>query len=155
MTQTTRIPTFVSVIAFALGSLDLIRGFMHTFKLEYAALYVAKLNLSTPEAPDLLQLLGAFGVSNYITGVMLILVALWARKLALVMLLIIPLAYIVGGVEITHNSSIYPASQAAWGGRDFMIAYLTISALTFVSGVMCTLHRRKSIQLPSSHSQRA
>lgn len=155
MLKKIKIPAFVSTITLVLGCLDLVRGFMHTFKLEYAALHVAGLNLSTPEASDLLQLLGVFGVSNYITGFMLILVALRARELALAMLLIIPVAYFVGGIEITSQSTMYAASQAAWGGRDFMIAYLIVCIVTFVAGVACTLHRWKSIQLLSSHSQRA
>ncbi|MDF1827883.1 MAG: hypothetical protein P1U39_06345 [Legionellaceae bacterium] len=154
MSKKIKIPAFVSTVTLVLGCLDLVRGFMHTFKLEYAALHIAKLNLSTPEASDLLQLLGVFGVSNYITGIMLILVALRARELALVMLFVIPLAYVVGGIETMHNSHMYAASQAAWGGRNFMFIYLIICVVTFVAGLACALYRWKIDQPSSSRSQR-
>lgn len=139
-----KIPMFVSAITFVLGCFDLVRGFMHTFKLEYAALHVAKLNLSTPEASDLLQLLGVFGVSNYITGIMLILVALRARELALIMLFVMPFAYAVGWVETSINSNMYPASQAAWGGRDFMLIYLMICVVTFIAGIACVFYNKRN-----------
>jgi len=144
ITKQIRIPMFVSAITFVLGCLDLVRGFMHTFKLEYAALHVAKLNLSTPEASDLLQLLGVFGVSNYITGIMLILVALRARELALTMLFVMPLAYTVGWIETSINSNMYAASQAAWGGKDFMLVYLIVCVITFVAGIACVLYNHRN-----------
>lgn len=144
ITKQIRIPMFVSAITFVLGFFDLVRGFMHTFKLEYAALHVAKLNLSTPEASDLLQLLGAFGSSNYITGIMLILVALRARELALAMLFVMPLAYVVGWIETVNNSHMYPASLAAWGGRDFMLVYLMVCVITFVAGIACVLYNYRN-----------
>ncbi len=55
MKENTTIPRFVSVVAIVLGCLDLIRGFMHTILLEYAALNIAGLDLSTSLAGDLLQ----------------------------------------------------------------------------------------------------
>ena len=48
MNENTHIPRFVSVVAIALGCLDLVRGFMHTILLEYAATNIAGLDLSTP-----------------------------------------------------------------------------------------------------------
>tara|TARA_R110002126_G_scaffold1051_1_gene6382 strand:- start:1092 stop:1550 length:459 start_codon:yes stop_codon:yes gene_type:complete len=144
MKKQIKIPVFVSAITFVLGCFDLVRGFMHTFKLEYAALHVAKLNLSTPEASDLLQLLGAFGVSNFITGIMLILVALRARELALTMLFVMPLAYAVGCIETSINSSMYAASQASWGGKNFMLVYLMVCVITFVAGIACVLYNYRN-----------
>ena len=138
-----KIPVFVSVVTLLLGCFDLFRGFMHTFQLEYSALHIAKLDLSTAEAPDLLQLLGVFGVSNYITGIMLILIALRARELALVMLLVIPLAYAVGLVEIKINSITYGASQATWGGKGPMLVYLMICVVTFLAGMICALYNKR------------
>ncbi|NCT57516.1 MAG: hypothetical protein GW760_07420 [Legionella sp.] len=155
MTNKIKIPAFVSVVAFLLGCYDLIRGFMHTFNLENSALHIAKLNLASPEAADLLQLLGLFGVSNYITGMMLILIALRARDLALMMLLIIPCAYTIGIVEIKINSASYPASQAAWLGKGPMLIYLIICGCTFIAGIACVFFRWRSTQRSSSHSQRA
>ena len=56
-----------------MGCLDLLRGFMHTVLLDFAAANIAGLDLSTSLAGDLLQMMGAFGISNYLTGIILIL----------------------------------------------------------------------------------
>jgi len=143
MKENTTIPTFVSAVAIALGCLDLIRGFMHTILLEYAALNIAGLDLSTSLAGDLLQLMGTFGISNYLTGIMLILIGWKARPLALAMLGIIPVAYIIGIFGIRINSAGNAPSQAAWGGATPMLVYLVISSVSFIAGVGITLHRKK------------
>ena len=62
--------------------------------------------------------MGTFGISNYLTGIMLILLGWKARPLALAMLGVIPVAYAVGIVGIRINSAPYAPSQAAWAGRD-------------------------------------
>ena len=105
MQEHAAIPNFVSVVAIALGCVDLVRGFIHTIVLEFAALNIAGFDLSTPLAGDLLQLMGAFGISNYLTGIMLILIGWRARPLALAMLGIIPAAYLVGILGIKANST--------------------------------------------------
>ena len=133
MKENTNIPKFVSIIAIALGCLDLIRGFMHTILLDYAATNIAKLDLSTTLATDLLQLMGSFGISNYITGGMLIFLGWKARSLALTMLGVIPVAYIIGVVGIKINLAPYASSQAAWGGVPMMI-YLSVCGITFIAG---------------------
>ena len=134
MKENTNIPKFVSIIAIALGCLDLVRGFMHTILLDYTATNIAKLDLSTALATDLLQLMGSFGISNYITGVMLILLGWKARSLALTMLGVIPVAYIIGVVGIKINSAPYAFSQAAWGGVPMMMVYLSVCGITFIAG---------------------
>jgi len=61
------------------------RGFMHSIVIEFAALNIIRLDLSTPLAGNLLQLMGTFGISNYLTGIMLVLIDWKARPLALAM----------------------------------------------------------------------
>ena len=143
MKNENRIPKFVSVVAIALGILDLIRGFMHTILLEYAAGNIAGLDLSSSVAVDLLQLMGVFGISNYITGVMLILLGWKARHLALTMLGVIPTAYLVGMVGIYFNSSGDAATQGAWGGAPMMMGYMGICIVTFIAGIVMTKRRDK------------
>ena len=143
MKEESTIPRFVSVVAIALGSLDLVRGFMHTIVLEYSALNIAGLDLSTSAATDLLRLLGTFGISNYITGVMLILLGWKARPLALTMLAVLPIAYGIGITGIRANVSSYASSQANWGGAPMMLVYMVICAATFVSGTWIR-HTRQS-----------
>lgn len=143
MNEESYIPRFVSVVAIVLGCLDLVRGFMHTILLDFAATNIAGLDLSTQQAGDLIQQMGAFGISNCLTGIMLILIGWKARPLALAMLGIIPVAYIIGMVAIKINSAAYAPSEAAWGGTNPMLVYLVISAVTFVAGVWRTLYRKR------------
>ena len=135
------IPKFVSIVAITLGVLDLIRGFMHTILLEYAATNIAGLDLSSSVATDLLRLLGTFGISNYITGVMLIFLGWKARPLALNMLGVIPAAYLIGMVGININSASYATTQAEWGGAPMMQIYMVVCIVTFVTGTI--LAKRK------------
>ncbi|MGB5844061.1 MAG: hypothetical protein WBG94_06435, partial [Anaerolineales bacterium] len=107
MQNESHIPRFVSIAAIALGCLDILRGFMHTILLDFAATNIAGFDLSTSLAGDLLQQMGAFGISNYLTGIMLILIGWKARPLALIMLGFIPVAYAIGIAGIKVNSAPY------------------------------------------------
>jgi len=84
--------------------------------------------------------MGVFGISNYLTDFMLILVGWKARPLALAMLGAIPVAYLIGMAAIRIYSASHAPSGAVWGGIPLMMVYLLISAITFVAGV---LRRRK------------
>jgi len=145
MQENPHIPKFVSVVAIGLGCIDLVRGFVQTIVLEYAALNIAGLDLSTSAATDLLRLMGAFGISNYITGAMLILLGWKARHLALTMLAVLPVAYGIGSIGIRANVASYVSSQANWGGVPMMMAYMAICVATFVSGTWIR-HSRKRIE---------
>lgn len=123
------------MVAIILGSLDLLRGIMHTLLLEFAAANIAGLDLSTSQAADLLRLMGSFGISNYITGITLILLGWKARHLALILLGVIPAAYVVGGVATHLNSAGYTSTQANWGGLPMMAGYIVVSSLTFLYGI--------------------
>lgn len=138
------IPAFVSVMGIGLGIYDLLRGFMHTVMLDYSASHIAGLTLNTPQAVDLLKLLGAFGVSNYITGVMLILLAVWARPLALAMMGVIPAAYGLGYFTIRCHLVGLSPSTAKWGGFDPLLLDLAICLLTFFAGVAVMVYRNKN-----------
>ena len=143
MKDESHIPKFVSTAVIVLGCLDILRGFMHTILLDFAATNIAGFDLSTSLAGDLLQQMGAFGISNYLTGIMLILIGWKARPLALIMLGVIPSAYVIGVIGIKVNSAPYAPSQAAWGGTTFMLVYLAVCVITFIAGVSTTLYRKK------------
>ena len=142
MEENTSIPKFISVVVIGLGCLDLIRGIMHTILLEYSALNIAGFDLSTSLAGDLLQQMGAFGISNYLTGIMLILIGWKSRPLALAMLGVIPVAYTIGVIGIKINSAAYAPSQAAWGGAQPMLVYLVFCGITFIVGVWIVRRRK-------------
>jgi uncharacterized membrane protein YphA (DoxX/SURF4 family) len=136
------IPKFISIMAVFLGVIDLLRGFMHTVVLPYSATHIASLDLSGPTAPDLLRLLGLFGISNYITGATLILTGLYARPIALVLLGLIPAFYGLGLLTIHAAMNPYPPSNAQWGGRPFMMVNLSLYVLTFLAGIFVLRHRK-------------
>lgn len=149
------IPRFVSIVVIALGCIDLVRGFMHTIMLEHAALNIAGFDLSTSLAGDLLQQMGAFGISNYLTGIMLILIGWKARPLALATLGVIPVAYAIGVIGIKINSVSYAPSQAEWGGTQPMIVYLSICVISFITGLIMTqIQKRKALSSEAHHNQR-
>jgi uncharacterized membrane protein YphA (DoxX/SURF4 family) len=129
-------------MAVFLGGIDLVRGFMHTVVLPYSATHIACLDLSGPTAPDLLRLLGLFGISNYITGATLILTGLYARPIALVLLGLIPAFYGLGLLTIHAAMNPYPPSTAQWGGRPFMMINLALYVLTFLAGIFVLRHRK-------------
>jgi hypothetical protein len=138
------IPVFVSVVTIILGSYDLLRGFMHTIVLNYSAKNIAVLDLSTSTASDQLRLLGAFGISNLETGVVLILIGFYARPIALAMLGVIPLVYFIGHWGITANIASYAPTTANWGGAPWLVVYLCICATTFIAGVIVMLKKKSS-----------
>ena len=136
------IPKFISIMAVFLGGIDLVRGFMHTVVLPYSATHIACLDLSGPTAPDLLRLLGLFGISNFITGTTLILTGLYARPIALVLLGLIPAFYGLGLLSIHAAMNPYPPSTAQWSGRPFMMINLSLYVLTFLAGIFVLRHRK-------------
>jgi hypothetical protein len=107
---------------------------MHTLLLEFSATNIAGLDLTTSQAADLLRLMGSFGISNYITGITLILLGWKARHLALILLGVIPAAYLIGGVATHLYSAGHTQTQANWGGIPMMLSYLALSTLTFLYG---------------------
>jgi hypothetical protein len=115
---------------------------MHTVFLPYSATHIACLDLSGPTAPDLLRLLGLFGISNYITGATLILTGLYARPIALALLGLIPTFYGLGLLSIHAAMNSYPPSTAQWGGRPFMMINLSLYVLTFLAGIFVLRHRK-------------
>ena len=117
-------PKFAWIIMTALGCLDLVRGFIHTVLLEYAAENIMGLDLLVAR-DDQLLLLGTFGISNYLTGMMLILNAFKARNIVPYVLLAIP----VSGFLISRVAS----SSARLGGLPMMIVYIAVCIGTFVA----------------------
>ena len=76
----------------ALGCFDLIRGFTHTAMLEFAATNIFVIDLSG-DVENQMFLLGIFGISNDLTGIMFILIGLRARELVPIILPLIPAIY--------------------------------------------------------------
>ncbi len=136
-------PKFAWVIMAMLGCLDLVRGFFHTVLLEYAAENIMGLDLAVAR-DDQLLLLGTFGISNYLTGMMLILVAMKARNIVPYVFLAIPVSYISGAFLINRVAS----STAALGGLPMIIGYITVCVGTFIA-ILLWKNLKKSGRLDS------
>ena len=121
-------PKFAWIITIGLGCIDLIRGFVHAFFLEFAAMNIFVIDLSGGVENQML-LLGVFGISNYLTGIMLILIGLKARKLVPIVLPIIPATYLLGSALISNVAS--PTAQL--GGGPYMLIYFAVCISTFIA----------------------
>ncbi len=132
-------PKFAWLVLFFIGVFDLIRGLMHTIFIDWAIATFAHLDLSC--APDdQKMLLMAFGISNYLTGAVFILVSLRARQIVAPILLLVPLCYLLGAMII--KATIHP--QSDFLGQWFMLVYLLVCGVTFVAIYMQKwLTRRK------------
>ena len=130
-------PKFAWIIMVGLGCLDLLRGFMHTFILEYAALNIFVVDL-TGGVDNQMFLLGIFGISNYLTGILYILIGLSARHLVPIMLPVIPITYFGGYALISKVAN--PTAQL--GGNSFMMIYFAVCIATFAAILVINIRDR-------------
>ena len=63
-----------SRVLFGLGLYDLLRGFMHTFLLRWSGINVAGFDAETTPVNQFFML-GTFGISNFLTGFIFLLVS--------------------------------------------------------------------------------
>ena len=115
-----------SNVLFFLGLVDLIRGLFHTFFIHQANDIFAHMDLST-NGQDLLTLLSAFGISNFLTGFIFILISRKAQHLSTYILALILLSYLLGIIGM-YFAGVTP--QSDFLGRFFMFAYLGVCAVT-------------------------
>jgi hypothetical protein len=109
-----------------LGCVDLFRGFMHTVMLEYAAA-----NIAGVSGGDALFLLRTFGLSNYLTGALFILIVLKSKELTPYVLLLIPVSYAFGLLVSP------PVAQTAqFSGKYFMMVYFAVCVVLGVRGIV-------------------
>jgi hypothetical protein len=120
-----------------LGCIDLIRGFIHTVLLEFAANNIFVIDLSGG-VENQMFLLGIFGISNYLTGIMLILIGLKARELVPILLPVIPIVYWFGSALISRIAT--PTAQL--GGGPYMLAYFAVCITTFLAIVVVNMKNR-------------
>ncbi len=112
----------------ALGCIDLFRGFIHTVLLDYAATNVFVIDVSGG-VENQMFLLGIFGISNYLTGILFILIGLRARELVPIVLPVIPLVYVFGNMLISRV--VTPTAEL--GGSPYMLVYFVVCIVTFVA----------------------
>jgi hypothetical protein len=117
-----------STVLLVLGVIDLMRGLLHTFFVDRVATRLARLNLASARQ-DQLTLLGAFGISNLLTGALFLLVGWMAPQLAEWVLLAIPCSYLLGFLGVRSAGV---RRESAFVGRYFMMIYLAVCVGTFV-----------------------
>lgn len=110
----------INVVVLALaGLMDIRRGVAHTFNVRYSAEHLAGIE----PISDSLVLMSAFGISNFLTGLIYFLVVWKAKQLAPYILLIIPFSYFIGGMGMRYQNV---QMESAFIGRYLMAAYLSI-----------------------------
>jgi hypothetical protein len=105
------------VILFLAGVMDIIRGYAHTFNVRFSA----EKRAGIEPLADSLYLMGAFGISNILTGLLYFLVIWKARNLTPFVLIIIPISYLIGGLGIAYQN-VQP--EAPFVGQHMMAVYL-------------------------------
>jgi len=130
-------PKFAWIIIIGLGCIDLFRGFVHTVLLEFAALNIFVIDLSGG-VDNQMFLLGIFGISNYLTGIMLILIGFKARHLVPIMLPIIPVVYLIGTLMIARVTT--PSAQL--GGGPYMLIYFFVCIITFIGIITLKIKKK-------------
>lgn len=144
-----RFPRLVSVVAVALGCYDVIRALAHTAFLGYAASDLAGLDLTGPTGRDQLVLLAAFGASNFVTAAALLFVGLTSRVGSVILLAVMPAAYIVAGISLEAWGAGL-VGQGVFPGTENMRVYLATCLLTVAAALIWTLRSRWSGQAASA-----
>lgn len=112
-----------TVILLCLGLLDLLRGFMHTFNINWASTNIAKID----PHPDALMLMGSFGISNFLTGFIYLFIVWKAKEISSFILFLIPAAYFVGVVGMKLSGI---SMQSEFNGQYMMYVYMAICVLS-------------------------
>jgi len=102
-----------------LAILDLVRGFLHTFNILWANATFAQM---VPN-PDSLMMLGAFGISNILTGFLYLLILKKAKYLAPYVLGIIPISYLSGSLGLKLQGI---QGESSFYGKYMMLVYLAL-----------------------------
>lgn len=121
------------IVLFLAGLMDIRRGIAHTFQVRYSAEHLAGIE----PIPDSLYLMGAFGISNFLTGLIYFLVIWKAREIVPYVLLIIPISYFIGGMGIAYQN-VQPESEFI--GRYMVVIYLSIC---FIAGLFYLFSKRE------------
>lgn len=114
-----------TILLFAIALLDIVRGFMHTFNINWSAENIAKIEA----IPDSMILMGSFGMSNFLTGFIYLLILWKAKNLTPYILAIIPIAYGLGIIGLKLQGI---AMDAEFNGQYMMFFYLGSCVLTSI-----------------------
>lgn len=117
-----------SRVLFALGIYDLFRGFMHTFVLRWSGTNIAGFNADTTPI-DQYFMLGTFGISNFLTGFIYLLISRRSPELSPYVLALIPGVYLLGLIGIWSNGI---HGTSTYLGQYILYVYFAICILTVI-----------------------
>ena len=115
-----------SIVLLLAGVMDIWRGFIHTFQVKYAAINVAGIEPNS----DNLILMGAFGISNFLTGFLYLLIVWKVKKIVPYVLLLIPVSYCLGSLGLQYSNVLIDPNK--FKGQYIMSVYLGIGVLTVI-----------------------
>ncbi|MEZ5490208.1 MAG: hypothetical protein R3F50_07795 [Gammaproteobacteria bacterium] len=136
------IPRFVSIVAILLGSFDIVRGLVHTVFVGNKGAILAGLDLAGSTGLDQLTLMIAFGASNLITGAALIVFGFVNRFGALIMLIVIPLAYAIAGVSLEYWGTNLTGT-GSFPGRRNVAYYISICVFSVTVALLSMWRQRR------------
>lgn len=129
---------FSNIVLLLAGIIDLLRGFTHTFRSRHAAANLAKIEMSS----DSLVLMSAFGISNFLTGMLYILVVWKVKKLAPYILAIIPLSYLIGAIGMRYSNVVM---ESEFKGQYMMHVYLSVCLITAILYFLASVLKRNEL----------
>ena len=128
----------IAMIALGLiAFMDLLRGYMHTFNIWYASENIAHMT----QTADTMMLMNTFGITNFLTGFIYILIIVKAKELAPYVLTILPLSYLIGIISI-KTTGISKMQTAEWNGQYMMYVYLTLSFIVSLNYFIASMREK-------------
>jgi hypothetical protein len=124
------------VYLWGIALLDLVRGFLHTFNIIWANATFAQMEAN----PDSMMMLGAFGISNILTGLIYLLILRKAKHLAPYVLAIIPISYLSGSIGLKLEGV---QAESSFYGKYMMLVYLGL-CIIFASYYFISVYIEKS-----------
>ena len=115
-----------SIVLLLAGIMDIWRGFVHTFQVKYATINGAGIEPNS----DNLVLMGAFGISNFLTGFLYLLIVWKVKKIVPYVLLLIPVSYCMGSLGLKYSNVLIDPNK--FKGQYIMSVYLGICVITVI-----------------------
>jgi len=116
------------IVLVAVALMDLIRGYMHTFNIWYASENIAQMT----QTPDTMNLMNTFGITNFLTAGIFLLIVIKAKELAPYVLLLIPTTYLIGIVS-ARVTGVAAMQVSAWNGQYMLFVYWAVCILVGVN----------------------
>lgn len=126
-----------------IAGVDIIRGFMHTFNIWWASENIAHMS----QTADTMFLMNTFGISNWLTGFIYLLVIIKAKDIVPHILVLIPIAYVLGMISNHMTGVATMQSATEWNGQYVMQIYLIIIGVVGLNYFIASYRERNSVKI--------